>query len=856
MSLTPGLVYMKCRVFINSFVICLLILAAFALRLWGLPPHPSPESNFYLSYFRFFYYSPFLALPSPSSGLNLLSPQLFMFMAALAGWAIAAIQYSALGLAHIYYYQPFSSVMFLTSEGEVLLVRFCSIIMGTFLVYLVYRIGIIFWSRREGWISALLIAFLPGLVNNSRYIGNNTAAAFFISGSLLFSATIIKQGNLKWYLLAGLSAGLAGGVQFAGGSIVLVLIYAHFIRKQQCRDDDKNRRRHGYLICALLSFLLGVMISYPAVWYNPTIYFAQFSNNIHTQIQLFPENLIEKFRVLLSGIGIGEGIRYRPGFLILPLALGGAIVGMLKKNKYDFFLILSALIYFIPAILFNAPVLSLNLIPIFLIVSLLAARFLIFLIYLFRLKPLVGNSVTVIIIFLIIFPSILTDLKTVYLSRLKDPTQLARDWIENNLPPGSRINPPSFASKLSSSEKLYLQGGDYLVLTGKSMKSVFPPFLSKINVISELREFAFIKPQKVFRTKTVDFINSPVTIYNLNRWGKDWEWKTLILRDLDFDYSQHSPEILILEDDLGYEGKSGFWMGPYADLRKLIVSPRPLEQIGVEIHFTDAPTRVKAEVGGRERDMTFEFTDPVLWLFDGETSFPYMRYFYRLRLKNFEKAPIFVKIITSPRQIARRSYRLGLSEVLDNRFLPNGELALLQRQFLQEGGEFDKFFKYVFSENADWWREKYKQVYTKNESSSSSARTDPALLEEKSNNSGILGRIVADNIHLPAAPWVARFQLQRAGAETEEPSGELLVCQASERKKEVIARQQLSGKELYPGDRYYYAELSFANNRLSNRLEFRVNLTGLTCRRVEIYPDLQRWFNEYLKEEISLPVNR
>jgi len=846
--LTPGLVYVKSRVFINSCILCVFLLSAFALRLWGLPPHPSPDANYYLSYFRFFYYSPFAAFPSSSSGLNLLSPQLFMFMAALAGWVLAAIQYGALGLAHIYYYQPFSSVMFLTSEGEVLLVRFCSIITGTFLVYLVYRIGIILWSRREGWISALLIAFLPGLVNNSRYIGNNTAAAFFISGSLLFSATIIKRDKLKWYLLAGLSAGLAGGVQFTGWSIVLVLIFAHFIRNPQGKDGDKNWRGHGYLFCALLFFLFGVMISYPAVWYNPTIYFAQFSNNIHTQIQLSPENIIEKFRVILSGICIGGGLRYSPELLILPLALGGAIVGILKKNKYDFFLILSALIYFIPAILLNSPVSLLNLIPVFLIGSLLAARFLLFLIYIFRLKPLVRNLVTVIIVFLIILPSILTDLKTVYLTRLKDPTQLALAWIENNLPPGSSSNPLSFTSKLSSRGELYLQGGDYLVRTGNSTQSVLPPFLSKVDVISKLREFAFIKPQKVFRTKTVDFLNPPVTIYNLNRWGKDWEWKTIILRDLNFDYSQNSPDIIVLEDDLGYEGKSGFWMGPYVDLRKLIVSPRPLEQIGVELHFTGTPVRVKAYVGGRERDMTFESAEPVLWLLDGDKAFPYINYFYRVRLKNFDGVPIFVKLLTSPRRIARRLYHLGLSERTKDQFLPAEKLEALRQDISQTGDDFDLFFQRNFSESADWWREKYRQVYAGKKIQPEPVRTAPSLTEGKRIKSGNLDQVVADNIYLPAVPWVARFQLQRDRLGIEEPGGELWVCGETEGKKEIIARQQLTGKDFLTGDKYYYAEVPFADDRLSNRLEFRVNLSALTCRMVEVYPDLQRWFKEYLKE--------
>jgi len=125
---------------------------------------------------------------------------------------------------------------------------------------------------------------------------------------------------------------------------------------------------------------------------------------------------------------------------------------------------------------------------------------------------------------------------------------------------------------------------------------------------------------------------------------------------------------------------------------------------------------------------------------------------------------------------------------------------------------------------------------------------NPALSYDKRGESGNPDRIVAETVHIPAAPWVARFQLQRDGSETDEPSGELWVCRDAEGKKKIIARQQLTGKDLLTGDKYYYAEVPFANNRLSNRLEFKVNLTGLTCLRVEIYPDLQRWFNEYLKE--------
>jgi len=815
----------KSKVPISGLLLGLLLLAAFSIRLYGLPRSVNPEADFYLGFFRFFYYSPFNLSLLPS-GPDLISPQFFIFLAAAAGWVITAIRYAGLALAHINYYQPFSTLMVLTVGGEVLLIRFCSVLMGTLLVFLIYRVGVVFFSRREGWIAALLVALSPFLVNNSRYIGDDTAAAVFVTAGLLFSGLIIKRGELKWYILAGLSAGLAGGLRFAGWSVIPVIILAYLLRLKEVGSADQPRRRFGYLIATIFFLFLGVIISCPAFWYEPAVFLDQLSARFqsHSLVELLPAGSLHQYSIsFFHQVRWGMSLKYGAGFLILPLALGGAILGLARKGNGERCLILAALAYTLLAILSTPVPCPADLLPMALMAFLLAARFLIFLISLLRSKTRVRDGAVVVLVCLIIFPFLLVDLKVIYLSRAKDTISLARDWIRENISPGSRVRPAAFAAALPPAGPIRSGGGDYLVLEESSGGS--SPGLVSLEETSDpgKGETDLSLPQKVFRTESVDFINPVIKIYNLNRQDPAWEWKSLILRDLDFDYSETSPEILVLEEDMGYEGKTGFWVGSYEVVRRLILAPRRLERIGVELYPIHVPARVKVKAGRKSRDMTLVSLEPELCLFRARVSFPLLKYSYRVRVKNFEEHPLFVKISASPRRIDRLLHQRGLLKAPEVRLPSPEKLSGLRREMEQAGDDFDRFFERVFSESAAWWREKYSRVYE------------------------VEGISPAAAVHLPPVPFRARFRLQAGPLAPKGPMGEIQVCRA-EGAEEVIARREISGEDLPVRDGYSYPEIFFVNKRMSDNLEFKVKGTALTCDRVEVYPDLRNWFRDYLPE--------
>ena len=107
-------------------------------------------------------------------------------------------------------------------EGDFYLwARTTTALLGTFLIYVVYRIGLR-WNIAVALIAALMMAIHPHLVRESHYALTDTPLTFLLALTLLLSLVAAEDGRLRWFLLAGVTAGLATATKY-NGSLGLLL---------------------------------------------------------------------------------------------------------------------------------------------------------------------------------------------------------------------------------------------------------------------------------------------------------------------------------------------------------------------------------------------------------------------------------------------------------------------------------------------------------------------------------------------------------------------------------------------------------------------------------------------------------
>ena len=117
--------------------------------------------------------------------------------------------------------------------AEFLLPRLLTAVIGVATVLLAYWIGKR-WMGQAGALGAaafLALSFFHS--ESSHYIATDVPLAFFILATLYFSYRISETGENKYYLLAGLMAGLAIGTKYSAYVLAIPTLLAHLLAWRQ-----------------------------------------------------------------------------------------------------------------------------------------------------------------------------------------------------------------------------------------------------------------------------------------------------------------------------------------------------------------------------------------------------------------------------------------------------------------------------------------------------------------------------------------------------------------------------------------------------------------------------------------------
>jgi 4-amino-4-deoxy-L-arabinose transferase-like glycosyltransferase len=407
-----------------------IVAAALAARLWGV--------NFALPHFS---HPDEWALLQPAIGIlqtGNLDPGRFDY-----GSLYIYVQTIVLGLVYVIgkmfgvysssadfaiYEQPHS--VFIIEQPEIYLFgRIITVILGTLTVVLLYFIGKQIHSKNMGLVAALFMAFFPRHVVNSHFITTDIPVTFMISLSFLLSLRILAKGSYQRYLIAGLACGLTVSTKYPGGFVFIALLAAHFLRKRSGLELRK-------LFVAALAVGAGFVLTSPYTVIDLPRWFEWlgYVNGVYN-----PQDIIVTGS---SGIWYARYLLSFPQGIYTLAALAGLSWMAIDRNRVVWMIAPTALGYFVVISTqgLRYPRTTLPLTP-FIVIA--AAYFVVRLAIWLNAHWKWANrhkSATVAFIgLLVVFFPLLSTLG--YASRFTQPDlrETTREWIGQNVEPGSKI---------------------------------------------------------------------------------------------------------------------------------------------------------------------------------------------------------------------------------------------------------------------------------------------------------------------------------------------------------------------------------------------------------------------------------
>jgi len=141
--------------------------------------------------------------------------------------------------------------------------RFTTALYGIGTVLFVYVVGQRMYSKKIGLISSLFLAFTLLHVRYSRLIRPDVPMVFFIILSFLCTYLMYERGKTRYYVLAGIFAGLSIATKYGGVILVVPIFLAHLFRSLEERKTLLGILFDRRVFLALLSIIIGFFIGCP-----------------------------------------------------------------------------------------------------------------------------------------------------------------------------------------------------------------------------------------------------------------------------------------------------------------------------------------------------------------------------------------------------------------------------------------------------------------------------------------------------------------------------------------------------------------------------------------------------------------
>ena len=337
------------------------------------------------------------------------------------------------------YYQD-STVFFILGRMFTVLLS-----LGTLL--LVYSIGKRLYNHWVGLIALLFLIFSPVHNKISHYLVPDAPMVFFQMASFFFIWLIYKKGKVEHYILAGLFAGLAMGTKYGGLLLFLPLFLAHLFHILEAKQPLRNVFLSFPLILSGVFFLAGFLAGCPYAIFDFSNFWRGFSwqsKHLFTAGHLGTPSALPSWLFYLKH-GFAENIGKHSQYL----AFGGIVYGLFRYRKREILLLSFPLFQFLIMSQWKTSAVR-YLLPLAPFLALIGAYFLYWVLakiafYLAKFDPKFSFLIkkkaifaSFIVLLFLLSPG-LKVLRFDYSLTQKDTRTIAKEWIEKNIPPGSRI---------------------------------------------------------------------------------------------------------------------------------------------------------------------------------------------------------------------------------------------------------------------------------------------------------------------------------------------------------------------------------------------------------------------------------
>jgi len=353
--------------------------------------------------------------------------------------------------------QEFAIHYFSDKEPFLLIGRLTTTLFSLGIVYLTFRMGEMYERRTVGIIGAVFLALCMGNFSSSIVVKADVPATFFAMASLFFVFRIYSQRQKSDYLWAGFLAGLGMATKYYPVIMVLPMVVAHYLSNRKQGASLTRVFMDFKVWFGILALGVGFFIGSPynlldSTWLKYRVSYLlslfQFgavergggfvSNNSNSLVEK-----IETFFISIKNMGLvllGDG---GMGFLIGGLALAGLLYFLINRTHSrllflsyvgGFILIASA---YIPS---YANFRHLSMVyPILCLTAAVAVERSVSLLCsnekLAKHKP----WFLALTCLILIVPSAVLIAKYDYRVAHKDTRLLAKEWVEKNIPAGTKL---------------------------------------------------------------------------------------------------------------------------------------------------------------------------------------------------------------------------------------------------------------------------------------------------------------------------------------------------------------------------------------------------------------------------------
>jgi hypothetical protein len=331
--------------------------------------------------------------------------------------------------------------------------RITTATLGTLSLVLVYLIGSKCYNRKTAIIATGFMSILPVHVWTSHLVGTDVPMTFFTLLSLYFIINVHLKGGLKFYVLSTFFAAVAINTKILSVSLCVPFLIAHFFNIKNSSEGKYYKLIFSKeMFLSAVSFIIGYLVSNPVILiaFKKFIYSflwrAAIYDNIIGEVPYAENAYIEYIRILFLK-------QFYPPLFIL--VLGGVLYAFYKRERTDYILTLYVLFHYFLISGTNYLVQDRYLMPMLPVLFLIGSRLLvdIFDRSKIRLRKYSNPVFTLIICILMAMPFVRTLKFDLSLTN-KNTGVIAKEWIEKNIPSGSKILIDAGRTIITSGPKL------------------------------------------------------------------------------------------------------------------------------------------------------------------------------------------------------------------------------------------------------------------------------------------------------------------------------------------------------------------------------------------------------------------